>query len=173
MSTVEVSTLTSLYDLATQVRTLAEGMLAATEGGTPAISYTSPSRPAHDCCDALIVWVPNLQEEGTSPLSPLLATGHRTQFGRVNLVTLYIEVLRCSPTVGRDGLPLPGENEAVSNIVLQDAWALWTGFYQAIEAGEFKSQCQVVHWDIGRFIPDSGGCVGWQFQMRPELNGIL
>ena len=173
MSTVEVSTLTSFFDLAALVRTVAEGILATTAGGTPPLSYVSASRPAYDCCPALIVWAPGLDEEATNPLAPIMATGQRALLGRVNLATIQTDVLRCSAPVGRDGLPNTLAEESVAEIVLQDGWALWTGFYRAIDGETFKNLCDAVHFDGGRSIRDQGGCVGWSFSMRVEIAGII
>lgn len=165
------STVSSLYDLAQLVKTTAEACLATTAAGTPAISFVSPAAPAFDCCDALIVNVPSLTEEGTSPLG-IVDTGHRATHGRINLAGMNVWALRCAPAVGQDGTVLTSAVEAVSLKVYEDAWALWCGFYHAIINDVFEGKCSDVHFDRGISIPEQGGCVGWQFSFRAQLDGI-
>lgn len=172
MTTVEVSTLSSLYDLAVTVQDLSETLLAPTIGGTPNLSYITAAEPAYDCCDSLIVWVSNIAEEVTNPLSPVAATAHRASYGRINLVQLHVVVLRCSAPLGKNGLPAPSAEQAVAEKVLMDGWALWTGFYAAIESEQFRGLCREVYFDFGVPVADQGGCVGWDFLLRTELAGI-
>ncbi len=168
---VPVSDVTSLTQLAQTVLTVAEGCLATTTAGTPARSFYAPGAPPWDCCPALCVYVSRLSEEVTSPFSPPIATGHRTQFGRLNLVTLVVLATRCD-TESLDA----AEIEAVADMVQEDGWALWNGFYDAIRDGEFQDECSDIHFDLGQAVPASptqrGGCVGWQFTFRAQLGGI-
>lgn len=161
----------SLYDLAQEVLTVARACLATTAAGEPDIHYVAPSYPAFDCCPALIVNVVTLTEESTSPVG-VTATGHRASFGRLNLVALTVTALRCAPAVSSQGTVLTTDMEAVAAQVYEDAWALWCGFYHAVQDGTFEGKCEDVHFDRGQTVAEQGGCVGWQFVFRAQLDGI-
>lgn len=162
----------SLYDLAQATLTVARTCLATTTAGTPAVYYVSPgSQPAFDCCPALIVTAAGLSEESTSPLD-ITAQGHRAAYGRLNLATLVVWALRCAPTVDTHGSVLSTDIEAVAEAVMEDAWALWCGFYHAVQNGTFEDKCADVHFDRGLPIQEQGGCVGWFFTLRAQLDGI-
>ena len=140
----------SLYDLAQATLTVARTCLATTTAGTPAVYYVSPgSQPAFDCCPALIVTAAGLSEESTSPLD-ITAQGHRAAYGRLNLATLVVWALRCAPTVDTHGSVLSTDIEAVAEAVMEDAWALWCGFYHAVQNGTFEDKCADVHFDRER-----------------------
>lgn len=166
------STVTSLYDLAVTVLGVAETCLATTTAGVPDLAYVAPASPVFDCCPALIVSVPQLGEESTSPQSTAMDTGQKSRFGRVNLATLYVTALRCDAQMKTDGSVTTSEVQAAAKEVLEDGWALWCGFYHAIINGTFEGKCSDVHFDIGRSISEQGGCVGWTFVFRSMLEGI-
>jgi len=169
--TVTNSTVQSLTTLAEQALEVARACLAQTSAGTPALSYISPSLPAYDCGEALIVAVSALREEVTSPLGAI-DTGRRTTYGQVSLVAITITALRCAPEMNPDGsVPVAGI-EAAARAVQEDGWALWCGFYNAIIRGEFSDLCEVVHFDGGNAITEQGGVVGWSMTMRASLGGI-
>lgn len=169
--TVTVSDVNSTYVLSNQYLSLCADLLDTTAGGSPDLAYVYPVQPVIDCCPALIVFMPRLTEEQTSPLTPPAATGHRAQFGRVNLVTLTAWVLRCSPRMSDDGSVNVTEVLYVAQQVQQDGWVLWNGIYHAIRDGVFKSLCEDVHFGEARPIREQGGCLGWEFTIRAELNG--
>jgi len=164
---VVVSTVESVTTLAREVLAVAEDSLALTAGGIPARSYIAPDPVIMDCCPFLWVSVPRIGEETTSPFSPPAATGHRTQFGRVNLVSFNVVAVRCAPESDN-----ADDIEYVTDLVLQDGWSLWCGFYDAIRDGRFKDECQNTHFDSGTAVREQGMCVGWLFRFRTELNGI-
>jgi hypothetical protein len=166
-----VSDVDGLYQLSQLTLSTAATCLATTDAGAPTLQYVSPAAPAFDCCDAVIVHVAALTEENTSPLSST-DTGHRASYGRINLATLVISALRCAPLVKANGTVDQASIEAVAKEVQQDAWALWCGFYHAIKNGTYKGTCEIVHFDRGTSIAEQGGCVGWQFILRAELDGI-
>lgn len=165
------SDVNSLQELAEDVLLVARNCLATTDAGEPATFYVGPVLPAYDCCPALIVSVALLTEEATSPLA-ITDTGRRASFGRVNLVTFLITALRCAAKVQNDGSVLTADMEAASTEVNQDAWALWEGFYHAVGNGTFVGRCSDVHFDRGQAIREQGGCVGWEFALRAQLDGI-
>lgn len=166
------TTVDGLYQLATDFLTVCEDSLTMTAAGVPDRSYVSPSAPAFDCCPFLSVHVAGLTEEATSPLAPPPVLGRRTEFGRLNLATLVATIVRCSPQLDESGLAIISSAEAVAQTVLQDGWALWCGLSHAITCEAFKDLCSFVHVDRGTSIPEQGGCVGWQFTIRAELEGI-
>lgn len=166
------SDVTSLNDLAQLVLTTARACLATTAAGAPTTYYVAPASPAFDCCPALIVHVAALTEESTSPLSPAPATGSRTKYGRINLANMVVTALRCAPRVQADGSVLTADIEAVALEVQEDAWALWCGFMHAIQCETFLDLCSDVHFDRGISINEQGGCVGWQFNFRAQIEGI-
>lgn len=163
----------SLYDLANELLTVASTALATTDAGTPAVVSLTPASPAFDCCPALFVQAAALSEEPTAPYAPIAATGQRDRYGRINMATLVIWALRCAPKVGKDGSVLVADNEAATREVLQDAWALWNGITCAIKNGEFEGLCNYVHIQQSISVQEQGGCVGWQFSLRAEIDGIV
>ena len=166
--TVPVSTVASLTALADAVLDTARDCLATTAAGAPTNAYLIPApNYAWDCCPSLTVCTSRLGEETTSPFSPPVATGHRAQFGRINLVTLNVIALRCVNDTTNIA-----EIESVATQVQEDGWALWCGFYDAIRDARFRDECSDVHFDFGRAINQQGGCVGWEFVFRAELGGI-
>jgi hypothetical protein len=166
------STVASLYLLAEEVLAVAETCLATTTAGVPDLSYIAPAAPAFDCCPALIVSVAALTEEATSPQSAAMDTGRRASYGRVNLANLVVTALRCAPEMQPGGGVVIAEIEGVTREVLEDGWALWCGFYNAIKNGTFEGTCNDVHFDAGRAILEQGGCVGWSFLFRAQIDGI-
>jgi hypothetical protein len=166
------STVSSLTDLAQDVLAVAETCLATTTAGVPALTYISPASPAFDCCPALIVSVAALTEESTAPQTTAMDSGRRGSYGRLNLATLVVTALRCAPEMQQDGSVVVAEIETVTSQVLEDAWALWCGFYHAILNGDFEGTCNDVHFDRGVAVLEQGGCCGWSFQFRAQLDGI-
>lgn len=166
------STVTSLYDLAAEVLVVAEACLTTTTAGVPSLSYVSPSLPAYDCCPALIVSVPSLGEEGTSPQLNAMDLGRKASYGRVNLASLNVTALRCAPAMDPQGGVSLTDIEVAARETLEDGWALWCGFYHAIIAGTFKGTCEDVHFDQGRAVTEQGDCVGWTFLFRAQIDGI-
>jgi len=166
------STVTSFYDLAQEVLTVARTCLATTSGGVPDLSYVSPATPAFDCCPALIVSGAALSEESTAPQATAIDSGRKASYGRVNLATMWVTALRCAPEMNADGSVSIVEVERAAYEVLQDGWALWCGFYHAILNNTFEGKCSDVHFDIGRAVTEQGGCVGWTFVFRSLLEGI-
>lgn len=171
MSSVAVSTVSSMYELAQSALEVSLAALETTVGGAPARYYVSPARPPFDCCPFLAVYVSQVGEETTSPFSPPAATGGRQRYGRINLVTLHVLALRCFEWDGQNA-PDADYIESVAREVDEDGWALWCGFHNAIQAGVFLDNCADVHMDYGRPIEERGMCVGWDMQLRAELGGI-
>lgn len=161
------TTVAGIYQLAQAARAVADDALATTAGGTPERSYVAPATPIYDCCPFVCVWMPAVSEENTSPFSPPAATGNRQRYGRINLISLNITVVRCAPETSD-----ADEIEVVAMQVMEDAWALWCGFHNALQDGTFLSLCDDVHFDRLTSIPERGKCVGVQLTLRANLGGI-
>lgn len=166
------TTVSGMYDLAQAALSVAETALATTVGGSPERAFVSPSRPPWDCCPFVAVWTPRIGEESTSPFSPPAATGNRQRYGRINLVTLNVTVVRCNPWDGVNLAPPADDIELVAQQTMEDGWALWCGFHNALQDGTFLSLCDDVHFDAGQAMEQQGQAVGWQFVMRANLGGI-
>lgn len=120
----------------------------------------------------LAVHVQALSEESTSPLAPAPASGTRASYGRLNLATLIVTIVRCAAEVHEDGSVDSAAIEVVAAQVQEDGWAMWNTLYHAIQNEVFGDLCSDIHFDGGRPIEEQGGCVGWQFQIRAEIGGI-
>lgn len=166
------STVSSLWESAGALLLVAEDALAETIGGTPERSYVSPAEPAFDCCPMLSVYVANLGEDSTAAGPGGVATGHRTMVGSIILATYVLHAVRCAPASG-SSLPSLVEIERVAREVEEDGWALWNRIRSAVKCGEIFGTCQEVYFDGASFVPEQGGCVGWQFTLRANLDGIL
>jgi hypothetical protein len=169
---VPPTTITAVYDLASELLAVAESATALTTAGTPDRSYIAASSPPWDCCPFLTVHVAALSELTTSPLVPAPATGLRTQFGRVTLAQLVVTVVRCAARVPDTGLPSVTDLEAVAAQVQEDGWALWNGLRWAVECETFLDLCSYVFVDRGVAITEQGNCVGWQFSIRAQIEGM-
>jgi hypothetical protein len=162
-----------MTELTVEFLTVSEESLSETTAGTPAITYMEAGPlPAFDCCPALIVYASLLGEELTSPTAPSASIGQRARFGRINLVTLNVVVLRCAAEIGPNGIPDTAAKNAVAATVQEDGWALWNGLYTAIREERFKDLCSYVHFDTAQAIPEQGGCVGWYMTIRASLDGF-
>lgn len=166
------NTITSLTSLAQLLLSVSANALNQTTALAPALQYISPSAPAYDCCPALIVNVAGLSEEATSPLAPAASTGMRDKYGRVILAALVVTALRCAPVPQKSGAVLTTDIETVAVQVEEDGWALWNGITCAIKNEVFSDLCSIVHLDLSFAIPEQGGCVGWQFNLRAQIGGI-
>lgn len=145
--------------------------------GAPALRYITAGLPSIDCCPAMWAYAGPLQEAPTSPARTGLDSGHRSgSFNRVNLPTLNILVMRCTPTfaLARGGaveMPSSDELAAVARQVYADGWCLWKEISRAIKANLLFSRCQEAFFDYGLPQDPAGGCAGWLFTMRINLGG--
>lgn len=142
-------------------------ILDTTVAMAPASQFLSPSRPAIDC-EFLAVQITRLAEDTTSPLT-LTAVKRRNHFGNIILATFVIYIVRCAPEIKGVNPPSDAAKTASAAMVQEDAWALWNGIreYQA----SLFDDCLGVYFDGGVPIQESGGFVGWQFQIRASVEG--
>ncbi len=171
--TVVASTVDTLYEQAVALLAVAETALADTDAGAPDDAYVTLDEPAYDCCPALIVHVRRLGEEVTSPATPPGSTALRPKIGGVILATYVITVLRCAAQMSLNGdPPSPAAQQAVAATVLADGFALWNGVTHAFNDGDIFDSCYGFHRDDMVPVRDRGGCVGWEWAIRPVIPGI-
>lgn len=146
-------------------------ILETTSSGAPESRFLTSSQPAIDC-EFVAVQVARLNEEVTSPLTPVMATGNRNRFGNVILANYIMYVVRCAPEMDNSGNPPSDEDKTNSAYEVQrDGWVIWNGirYYQ----DDIFDDCIGVHFDGGLPIPESGGYVGWAFSIRAAIEGYV
>jgi hypothetical protein len=141
--------------------------------GAPARTFTGAGQPVFDCCPALSVNASTIREAPTEPLGLAAGTRHRLNF-RKNLVAVQVWVTRCSANGEAGQPPTTAALNAVSEQVNADGWALWNYMWNINRSGsadEIVSLCD--EWYMDSMIPlqPSGGCSGWQLNVRAELAG--
>lgn len=158
------------FEYAEQLLAVCLEALLITEGGEPERHFVSPTTPVLDCCNQLTVHIPLLSSEQTSPGG--LAQG-KAGIPRVNLVTLVAQATRCVPVPNAKGTPpsMADQQEAARKIA-QDGWAIWNHLQRSKQAGTlFDGRCPAVFLDQPLPIAAGGGCAGWQFTVRPQVDG--
>lgn len=169
------STVTTLYDFATELLAEAVAALATTAAGAPASQFVSYALPSLDCPEQLTVDVRAVGHDSNRPTAPGQARGHLTQYGHVtNLGTFVVTMTRCVPVVdGMNGqLPPPAEIQAAAGVILEDGWAFWNHMTSIIKAGTlWGGRCTTIYRDPGVPVQGQGGSAGWAFSMRPVIDG--
>ena len=172
-----VSTVASVHEIAEELLTAAEEIIATTVGGPVGLAYISPGLPSLDYqCDQIAVWNALLGEEQTNPLSPIAQIGMKRRLGWVNLVTLSTLVARCIRvgTTTRSGYTPPSQEilTADGEKVMEDGWALWNGISTAfIEDGLFDGTCKELKFVSMTPLVPQGGMAGWVLTLAIELAG--
>jgi hypothetical protein len=153
--------------------------LGAAQSGAPPLDrvFVSPGVPSWDC-GQIAVYVGSAVEADTAPLMPPLQPMRRVDMGRqLNLVTLTAVVIRCCvpvPTGEGANLLFPsGESmQAVAAQTNVDLWAIWNHLAQMKRAETlFPPKRREFIFDPAVPTAISGGCAGWQVQVRVELGG--
>lgn len=144
--------------------------------GAPSLRYITAGLPSVDCCPAAWAYAGPLSEAPTSPLRASLDSGHRSgSYQRVNLPTLNLLVMRCTPSFGTGPtdttLPSSAELASVARQVYADGWCLWVEISRAIKSGTLFSRCKEAYLDSGMPQEPSGGCAGWLMTIRINLGG--
>ena len=146
--------------------------------GAPERRYIAPEEPAWDCCEQLVVYSPGINDQLTSPISPIPVTATRHRTARISLVFLTVQVGRCVPTgtmgkgPGAKYRPPTAEAlDASAQQVMADGWALYNGIYNRLYQGVLSSRCDEWAWDgVAPFSP-SDDCGGWIIRFRAQLDG--
>lgn len=147
------------------IPSLAPGLL-----GAPERAFVCSGPPALDCCNQLTVNAAPIAEAATRPLELGAGSRHQQQF-RKNYVGFTITITRCGP-LPEDGMPPSAESQqAVAEQTYADAWALWNYLWNSERSGRLFTICGGVFND--RLVPltPSGGCYGWVFSFRAEVEG--
>jgi hypothetical protein len=171
---VAVSTVASLHELASDLQTACETVLATTVGGPPAIASFSPGLPALDRqCDQLWVYATSPTVIGSGPVTP----GASMRYAVLTRVGLAATIARCVPVAaevnGSYRVPSAAQLTAAARKVMEDAWGLWNGVVTRIFAGElFEGHpCQGVSFDSLTPLDPQGGFGGWTLALSIELDG--
>lgn len=158
-----VLVLDAAVDALDTIPSLAPGLL-----GAPERAFVSPGTPALDCCNQLTVNAAPIAEAPTAPLEMGAGTRHQQSF-RKNYVGFTITITRCGP----DGdIPYAASAlEAVAEQTNADAWALWNYLWNSERSGALFTICGGVFNDRLAPLTPSGGCYGWVFSFRAEVEG--
>jgi hypothetical protein len=163
------TTLQQLTTVAQAVLDEAVAILDTTVAEAPESQFLTATRPAIDC-EFVAVQVSRITEDTTSPLG-ITETKKRNAFGNIILATFVIWVVRCGPDISGGLPPSDAGKTANATIVQEDAWALWNGFRDAQDV--LFDGCLGVYFDGGTPVQESGGFVGWTFQIRASIEGYL
>lgn len=176
---VQVATVTSLYDLAVDLLDAVVSAMATTEAGAPTISYISLGEPAFgpESCDEAIVQINGLTEGQTSPSgNPAEISGQRFRYGSLNEATLTAYAMRCLFVSQQNQVPYAGltvaDLSAASKQAYEDGWAIWNWVKRSVREGNlFGGNCSIVHFVGGTSYTPEAGLGGWRFVCRVALDG--
>lgn len=172
------STVTTPYEFAQELLALAEEALATTSGGVPDRSFVTFALPTDDCDDAQLSV--HMNALGIDPLQQPLAgpvgVEFRVQNASVNLLTLVVRIVRCTPRPKglQAAAPTPAEIEAVAAVIFQDAWAIWNHLKRTIgraNNGLWEGRCSGVQIFPANPVPDNGGVGGWEITVATWIQG--
>jgi hypothetical protein len=169
-----VSTVDSLNDLSVGLLAAVADALAVTNAGAPSRQFVSPGTPAFDCCPFICVHPLTLGLADTQPLFPPLEPSLRPHRNSINLVALHAYTIRCVPVPSENGdPPTVAALTAAGKAISQDGWAVWNHLKQAVRDGSlFPGVLTDVFFDGGVQLDPAGGCGGWLFTVRVQLDGI-
>lgn len=169
-----VSSIDTLNDLSMGLLAAVEAALATTAAGVPGRQFVSPGTPAFDCCPFFCVHPLILGLADTRPLFPPLEPSQRPHRASINLVAFHAYVIRCVPVPNDNGDPPPAADLTASGrTISQDGFAVWDHLKKAVRAGSlFPGDLTDVFFDGGVQLDPAGGCGGWLFTVRVQLDGI-
>lgn len=169
-----MSTVDEAYLFAQELLAVAQAGVTSAIGGAIGRAYVSPGIPAIDC-ETLCVTAVGLNLN----LSNAPAPGRRlTVGGRINLLAFVITVARdCIPVTSDQAgfeAPTPAQNDAASQIILQDVWAIWNaiGAQARTPEGLFNGRCSLLYLDNAAALVTSGMTAGWTINLRTEIDGV-
>ena len=178
MSVVVPSTVTSLYDLATELLEAIVAAMATTEAGAPPMQYIALGAPAFgpESCDQAVVGEIALSEGNTSPTQPSEITGQRFRYGRLNVANMTAYAMRCMFVSQQNQVPYAGltvaDLDAASSQGYQDMWAIWNYVNYAIRNGTlFGGTCSIVHFRAAPSYTPEAGLGGSKFTVGIQLDG--
>lgn len=146
-----------------------------TLAGAPDRAFVAPGEPVWDCCDQLAVHAPSIGEQATGPFGAVGNAAKRHVFGRIPMVRIQVTITRCVPegtVVGTSFQPptVTALQDAAAQIHA-DGWALHNGIFNRIAQGILTDRCSEVAWDGLESATPAGGCAGWTFLLRFQLDG--
>jgi hypothetical protein len=150
-------------DALNTIPSLSPGLL-----GAPERAFICSGPPALDCCNQLTVNAAPVAEAATNPLNLGAGTRHQQQF-RKNYVGFLISITRCTDYL--DDIPSAEAQQAVAEQTYADAWALWNYLWNSERSGRLFTICGGVFNDRLFPITNAGGCAGWNFSFRAEVEG--
>lgn len=161
-----------LYTAASELLDACSAQLATTIGGPISRAYVSPGDPAFDCCPQLTVHVSSLSQLETSPVSPVPQPGMRPRLGVVYQAEMVVTVVRCVSVPEGGQLISAAQLDLEAQAVLADGWAIWNMLHAHHGAGTLLGPaCREVFLDRALAISPEGGCAGWEFRLRAQLDG--
>ncbi len=158
-----VLVLEASIDALDTIPSLSPGLL-----GAPERAFVCSGPPALDCCDQLTVNAAPIAERQTNPLNLGTSTRHQQDF-RKNYVGFLISITRCTNFF--EDIPSAAAQQAVAEQTYADAWALWNYLWNSERSGRLFTICGGVDNDRIFPITNSGGCAGWNFSFRAEVEG--
>lgn len=168
-----------LHALALEYLDAINAALAGAPGGQIDRRFISAGLPDWDCCPQLSVHVASDDDAETSPVSPILAPGHRIAVtGIVNIVPLTATILRCVPAFAKDGKSAPAAADltAAAAETNGDLWTVWNYLVHAKAQKQLFSPApdgnrREVTLDPAVSLRSQGGCGGWAITVRVQLDG--
>lgn len=170
-----MSDVTTLGDFAEQYLEVCIEALGTTAGGAITPAFISPSAPAFDCPDMLVIDIRQLELDLTRIGENAPAQRHRVGSGlAVPLVTLGASVVRCQPQPDVQNLQNvdPSLIQAAALLGHQDVWAIWNMVSSRFRAGLLWSgPCKSM--SIGPAVPiqPSGASAGWYIPVVLWVDG--
>jgi hypothetical protein len=176
------STLETPWEYAKELLELCQSLLADTEddtvednpGGEIERAYRWFGRVAADCEQLTVSWF-GLGEAQTAGASAL-SGGRRHVYGRINMITFLVTVIRdCVPVLNESetGPPTIARSEASARELTRDAWALWTGIYRTMkDEGLFGGRCSSLWMIRCQPLEPMGELAGFELEIAAEIDGI-
>lgn len=171
-----MNTVNTLYEFAQQLLAACEEALTTTLGGVPDVSFISPSLPAIDCPEMLVVDIRTLGLDATSIGPGPTAQMHRVAQRAVYIATMDATIVRCQPVMESitAQLPDPAAIQLAAQKSHQDLWAIWNYVGVKFRAGDlFEGKCKPLTFDPAVPVQPSGASAGWSFQLRMAVDGYI
>lgn len=136
--------------------------------GAPVRRFVSPGAPLPDCSQ-LCVHVNNITDRFARTAEPAAP--------KLNVPSLIVTLLRCVHAGSGEGdkwkPPTPAQQNADSQQLYADGWALWNHIYNLIrhEPRLFLETCSRADFVSMQSIAPEAGLAGWQLAFLVQLNG--
>jgi hypothetical protein len=151
--------------------------LATLPAGAPGRNFVGYQQPAADCDCATggqISCFPTGIRETMVRQAGGTEVGHHlvNQFTVVE-VAMTLQIIRCVPMVTASGsAPSAADIDAAAMKLHSDAWFLWC-WLRAEKRNErlLAGRCREIWFDPMTPEPVTGGCAGWNLNLRTQLDG--